>query len=43
MTVHALITEDQYGIIATVKPGTTWTANYPFPVTLDPATLVADL
>lgn len=43
VTVHALVDESQYGIIATVKPGATWIASIPFPVTLDPAALVADL
>lgn len=42
ITVHALIAEAQYGIIATVKPGSTWKATFPFEVTLDPEALVAD-
>lgn len=43
VTVYALVAEAQYGIIATVKPGTTWKATFPFEVTLNPDALVADL
>ncbi|MPY82922.1 MAG: Uma2 family endonuclease [Actinophytocola sp.] len=42
ITVHALVDQGQYGIVTTVKPGTTWTASLPFPVTLEPDALVAD-
>lgn len=41
--VHALVAEEQYGIVATVKPGTTWTAIQPSGVVVDPAVLTADL
>lgn len=43
IAVHALVADAQYGIIATVKPGQSWTATLPFPVLLDPSALVADL
>lgn len=43
VTVHTLVDAAQYGIVTTVKPGSTWTAQFPFQVTLDPASIVADL
>jgi hypothetical protein len=43
VTVHALVAEAQYGIIATVKPGAAWKATFPFEVTLNPDALVAEL
>ncbi len=43
VTVHVLVAEAQYGIIATVKPGATWTATFPFEMALNPDALVADL
>lgn len=43
ITVHALMDEAQYGIVATVRPGATWSASFPFRVTLDPDALTADL
>ncbi len=43
VTVHALVADAQYGIVATVKPGDSWTAKFPFEVAVDPAALVADL
>lgn len=32
----------EYATVATVPPGETWTAERPFPVTVDPAALLAD-
>ena len=39
LTVHHLV-GDGYAVTAVVKPGDTWDAAVPFPVTIDPAALV---
>jgi Uma2 family endonuclease len=39
--VHTLTDVGQYGIVEIVKPGQTWTALYPFEVTIDPEALTA--
>lgn len=42
-TVHALMDAAQYGIVATIKPGERWQAEFPFTVVVDPAALIADV
>lgn len=37
--IHALAAPDVYSLVATVKPGETWQAAWPYPVTVDPARL----
>lgn len=38
--VHALAGPDAYTLLATVKPGETWRASWPYPVTIDPTRIL---
>lgn len=40
VTVYALVDAAQYGIVATVRPGATGTVSLPFPVELNPDSLI---